>query len=133
MSTSSTWSAARTTASGTVSRCLTPVICSTTSFTDSRCWTLTVVITSMPAVSSSSTSWWRLGLRDPGTLVWASSSTSTTWGRRARTASTSISSKMAPRWVMSRRGTISRSRSWAAVLGRPWVSTNPTTTSVPRS
>ena len=41
MSTSSTWSAARTTASGTVSRCGTPVIFSTTSLSDSRCWTLT--------------------------------------------------------------------------------------------
>ena len=53
MSTSSTWSAARTTASGTVSRCTTPVICSTTSVTDSRCCTLTAEITSMPASSSS--------------------------------------------------------------------------------
>ena len=49
MSTISIWSAARTTASGMVSRCLMPVISSTTSFIDSRCCTLTVEITSMPA------------------------------------------------------------------------------------
>ncbi len=56
MSTSSTCSAARTTASGTVSRCGTPVICWTTSLSDSRCCTLTVLMTSIPAASSSSTS-----------------------------------------------------------------------------
>ena len=126
MSTSSTWSAARTTASGTVSRCLTPVIRSTTSLTDSRCWMLTVVITSMPASSGLVDvlrSAWRGA--SPGTLVWAISSMSTTSGRRARTASMSSSSNVAPRWVMTRRGTISRSRSCAAVLGRPWVSTKP--------
>ena len=49
MSTSSIVSAARTTVSGTVSRCRIPVIEVTTSFSDSRCWMLTVVITSMPA------------------------------------------------------------------------------------
>ncbi len=53
MSTSSTWSAARTMASGTVSRCGTPVIFCTTSFSDSRCWMLTVEMTSMPAASIS--------------------------------------------------------------------------------
>jgi hypothetical protein len=75
MSTSSTWSAARTTASGTVSRCGTPVIFSTTSLRDSRCWMLTAEITSMPASSSSSTSCQRFSLREPGTLVCANSST----------------------------------------------------------
>ena len=94
MSTSSTWSARRTTSSGTVSRCGTPVICSTTSLSDSRCWMLTVEMTSMPASSSSSMSCQRLALREPGTLVWASSSTSATSGLRARTASTSISVKV---------------------------------------
>ena len=34
---------------------------------------------------------------------------------------------------IARRGTTSRSPICAAVFGRPWVSTNPTTTSVPRS
>ena len=53
MSTSSICSAARTIASGTVSRCGTPVIACTTSLSDSRCWTLTVEMTSMPASSSS--------------------------------------------------------------------------------
>ena len=57
----------------------------------------TVVMTSMPASSTSSTSCQRFSLREPGTLVWASSSISATWGRRARTASTSISSKAVPR------------------------------------
>ena len=66
---------------------------STTSLSDSRCWTLSVEITVIPASSSSSTSCQRFSFRDPGTFVWASSSTSATCGRRARTASTSISSK----------------------------------------
>ena len=58
---------------------------------------LTVVMTSMPAASSSSTScgplWWRL----PGTFVCASSSTKATAGLRASTASTSISGNVVPR------------------------------------
>jgi hypothetical protein len=56
MSTSSTWSADRTIASGIFSCCATPVICSTTSLRDSRCWMLTVVMTVIPASSSSATS-----------------------------------------------------------------------------
>jgi len=56
MSTSSTWSAALTTASGTVSRCPTPVIFATTSLSDSRCWMFNVEVTSMPTSSSSSMS-----------------------------------------------------------------------------
>ena len=58
---------------------------------------LTVVMTSIPASSSSSMSCQRLAFRLPGTLVWASSSTRTTSGRRASTASTSISLERAPR------------------------------------
>ena len=88
-------SACRTTASGIVSRCLTPVMRSTTSLSDSRCWMLSVEMTSMPAASSSSTSCQRFALREPGTLVWASSSTSACAGLRARMASTSISSNVA--------------------------------------
>jgi hypothetical protein len=84
---------------------------------------LTVVMTSMPAASSSSTSSQRLALRLPGTLVWANSSTSATAGRRASTASTSSSSKVESRYVNCRRGTSSRSRICAAVLARRWVST----------
>ena len=76
----------------------TPVICSTTSLRLARCWMLTVEITSMPASSSSSTSCQRFSLRLPGTLVCASSSTSTTSGLRARIASTSISSNVWPRY-----------------------------------
>ena len=97
MSTSSTSSAARTMASGTVSRCGTPVIFWTTSFSDSRCWMLTVEMTSMPAASSSCTSCQRLALREPGTLVCANSSTRAISGRRASTASRSISSNSVPR------------------------------------
>jgi hypothetical protein len=44
----------------------TPVMASTTSLSDSRCWTLTVEMTSMPASSSSSTSCHRFSLRSPG-------------------------------------------------------------------
>ncbi len=63
----------------------TPLIRSTTSLSDSRCWMLTVVITSMPASRSSSTSCHRFSFRLPGMLLWASSSTRATAGRRAST------------------------------------------------
>jgi hypothetical protein len=53
----------RTTSSGTVSFCRTPVIDSTRSPSDSRCWMLTVETTSTPAASSSSTSCQRLVAR----------------------------------------------------------------------
>ena len=53
---------------------------------------LTVEMTSMPASSSSNTSWYRFSFRLPGTLVCASSSTNATFGCRASAASTSISS-----------------------------------------
>ena len=59
----------RTTSSGTVSCWRMPVIDSTTSFSDSRCWMFTVVITSMPASSRRLTSCQRLafaGARDVG-------------------------------------------------------------------
>ena len=56
-----------------------------------------------------------------------------TSGRRASTASTSISSNSVSRYSILRRGTTSRSPSCSAVRARPWVSTMPTTTSVPRS
>ena len=68
MSTSSIASARRTTASGIVSRCLAPVMRSTTSLSDSRCWMFSVEITSIPAASSSSTSCQRFGLREPGRI-----------------------------------------------------------------
>jgi hypothetical protein len=47
-------------------------------------------------------------------------------------ASVSISSTTTPRYSTRRRGTISRPSSSPAVSGRPCVSTNPTTRSVPR-
>ena len=55
---------------------------------------LTVEMTSIPASSSSSMSCQRFSWRDPGALVWASSSTSATAGRRASSASRSISSSV---------------------------------------
>ena len=109
MSTSSICSARRTTSSGIVSRCLIPVICSTTSLSDSRCWTFRVEMTVIPASSSSATSCQRFSFREPGTFVCASSSTSATSGRRASSASTSISSSVVPRYSSRRGGTRSRS------------------------
>ena len=94
---------------------------------------MTAEITSMPASSSSATSCQRLEFRDPGTLVCASSSTSAICGLRASTASTSISSKDAPRYSRRFLGTTSSPSIWAAVCGRPCVSANATTTSAPRS
>ncbi len=67
----------------------------------------TVVMTEIPASISSRTSCQRFSWRpEPGTLVWASSSTSATVGFRARTASRSISSKVDPRYstIASRDG-----------------------------
>ena len=83
--------------SGTVSRWVVPVMRETTSFSDSRCWMFTVEITSIPASSSCSTSCQRFSFFEPGALVCAYSSTRTTSGRRARTASRSISCSTAPR------------------------------------
>lgn len=75
---------------------------------------LTVLITSMPASSNSSMSSQRFSWREPGTLVWAISSTSATFGRRARMASMSISVKAAPRYDKWRRGTVSKPSARAA-------------------
>ena len=80
--------------SGTVSCTRTPVMPATTSFRLSRCCTLSVVQTSMPASSSSSTSCQRLGWRGRGApreLECASSSTSSAAGLRASAASRSNS------------------------------------------
>ena len=68
-STSSIWSALRTTQSGTRSRTCAPVMCSTASAMLSRCWMLTVVMTSMPASSSSRTSCQRFRCR-PSRARW---------------------------------------------------------------
>ncbi len=84
---------------------------------------LTVEITSIPAASSSSTSCHRFSFRLPGMLEWASSSINATVGARSRMASTSISSKLVPRYSIRRRGTTSRSLTCSWVLGRAWVST----------
>ncbi len=102
-STSSIWSAERTTQSGTRSRTAIPEIRSTASARLSRCWMFTVVMTEIPASISSSTSCQRFSWRpEPGTLVCASSSTRATVGFRARTASRSISSKVDPRYSATR-------------------------------
>src|SRR5438445_1932046 len=85
----------------------------------------------MPASSSSSTSWKRFGCRLPGAFVCASSSTTTSAGRRARIASMSISSSVWPRYSSRRRGMISSPSSNTWVSWRPCVSTTPTTTSTP--
>src|SRR5882762_11490060 len=65
-------------------------------------------------------------------LVCASSSTSATHGLRARMVSTSISSKAAPLYSISLRGTTSRLATSSPTAFRPWVSTTPITTSSPR-
>ena len=101
MSTSSIVSAARTTASGTVSRCRIPVIEATTSLRDSRCWMFTVVITSMPGRQQGLDVLPALGVtrrlaRGSPALVWASSSTRATSGRRASTAARSSSPTSSP-------------------------------------
>ena len=92
-----------------------------------------VVMTWIPSARMSWTSWYRLGFRLPGTLVWASSSMRATWGFRARTAERSISSRTTPRYSWRRRGTTSSPSISFAVSARPWVSTSPTTTSIPSS
>ena len=131
MSTSSTWSAARTTSSGIVSRWTMPVMRSTTSLIDSRCWMLTE-ITVMPASRSSLTSCQRLALRIRGR-----------WCGRARRPARSGACGRGRRRCPSprtrcpgtrrrRRGRL-RDRRSAPVRARPCVSTKPTTTSVPRS
>ncbi len=127
-----TWSAWEITQSGTVSRTVTPSVCWITSFSDSRCCTFTAQITLIPASMSASTSSQRFRNLEPGTFVCASSSTSATVGRRASTASTSISRSVTPRYSIARVGTLSSPSSNAAVSARPWVSMKPTTTSTPR-
>ena len=75
------------------------------------CWTFTVVMTAMPESRISSTSSHRFACRPEfGTFVWASSSMRATSGRRAMTASTSISSHAASRYWTCLRGTTGRSR-----------------------
>src|SRR5215831_13051023 len=104
-STSSIWPALRTTQSGTRSRTFTPVMCSTSSAMLSRCWMLTVVITSMPAPRMSMTSCQRFSCGpDPGTFVCASSSMRVISGRLRGTASRSISSRWLPRYSTVLRG-----------------------------
>ena len=120
MSTSSICSARRTTSSGTVSCWRTPVIRSTTSLSDLQ--VLHVhrgqhVDARRRAAPRRPASASRCG--DPGALVCASSSTSTTSGVRASTASRSISSNVGRRGRSVRRGSTSRpSSSSAVVAGR---------------
>ena len=87
----------------------------------------------MPASRSSSTSCQRFSFRQPGTLVWASSSTSATSGLAGEDrVEVHLLEARCRGSRRCRRGTTSRSPICAAVLLRPCVSTNPTTTSVPR-
>src|SRR6204780_1819542 len=65
-------------------------------------------------------------------LVCASSSTRATQGLRARIASTSISSKSAPLYSISLRGTASKLETSSITPFRPCVSTTPMTMSSPR-
>ena len=75
---------------------------------------LTVVMTSMPASSSSSTSCQRFSWRLPGTLVWASSSTRATVGPPGEDGVEVHLLEGRRRGSRSgSRGTTSRSRSWA--------------------
>lgn len=126
-------SAERSTLSGTVSRCSLFVMDRTTSFSDSICCTLMVVMTSMPASSRSTTSCQRFSCVHPGMFVWASSSTRATCGRRAMTANRSISLNHMPRYFIQRRGTVSRPLAAFCVALRPWVSNRAMTTSLPSS
>ena len=127
MSTSTTSSAWSNTVSGTVSATRMPVMPPTTSFRLSRCCTLTVVKTSMPASSSSSTSCQRLGWREPGAFECASSSTRISAGlprqRRVEVefADASCRGRRAV-WAAAAPGP----SSMAAVSARPWVSSTPT-------
>ena len=72
----------------------TPVMAATTSLSDSKCCTLTVEMTLIPASNRVSTSSHRLAWRDPGTLVWANSSTNASSQWRSNRASRSSSSKV---------------------------------------
>ena len=95
-STFTTASASRMTRSGTRSFTSSPVADFTTSWTPSRCWTLTAVMTEIPAARRSSTSCHRFSFLPPGAFVCASSSTTATSGFLAITASRSISSRIGP-------------------------------------
>ena len=103
----------------------------TTSLTLSRCCTLSVVQTSMPASSSSTASCQRFGCRAPGAFVCASSSSRSSAGRRASAASRSNSRRLTPRSSAARGASRSRPAARASVSARPWVSSQPITTSVP--
>ena len=126
---SSTWSACSNTRLGMRSRTTTPVSSATRSLRLSRCWMLRVEYTSRPGSSKASTSCQRLARSLPGALLRASSSTSTSWGRRWSTAATSNSSSSTPRWRNRLRGTCSSPSAWRAVSRQPWVSSRPITTS----
>ena len=87
-STSTTSSASSRIRSGKVSRTRTSVSSKIASLRLSRCWTLTVEMTSMPASRTSSMSCQRFSFRIPAAFVCASSSMSASSGARASTAST---------------------------------------------
>ncbi len=132
MSTSTMSSASRSTMSGTVSRTTTPVMRETTSARLSRCWMLSAVQTSMRASSSSSTSCQRLGWRLSGALVWASSSTMISLGRRRERAVEVELLDLAALPAHASCAAGFRGRGSALPFRRAqWVSTRPTTMSTP--
>ena len=104
MSTSTTSSASASSRSGNVSRTSTPVSSATWSLSDSRCWTLTVVNTSMPGLEQLPDVLVALAVLQPRGLEWASSSTRHSSGARARSPGRSISRTEWLRWSTTRRG-----------------------------
>ena len=104
----------------------------TTSLSDSRCWTLTVLSTSMPA-SSSSLDVLPALLRRAGDVGVRQLVDQHDLGPAGEHGVDVELLERRPAVGHGRRGSTSRPSSSAAVCGRPCVSTKPTTTSVPRS
>ena len=95
---------------------------------------MTVEITSMPASSSSSTSCHRFSLREPGHVGVGELVDQRDLGRAGDAPRRRPSPRTsAPRYVDRAAGhDLEVARSAPRCSARPWVSTNPTTTSVPR-
>jgi len=91
-----------------------------------------VEMTSIPASRISPTSCHRFSLREPGTLVCASSSTSTWRGCGEDRVDVHLLEGLVPVLEVPAGHDLEVAH-LGAVLARPWVSTTPTTTSVPRS
>ena len=122
-----TSSAPSNTESGMCSCTAAPVTAPTSSLRLSMFCTFTVAYTSIPALSSSATSWLRWLWRLPALFRCARSSTNTSVGARASTASRSISPSFASAGPARRSSAASR----RAVQACPCGSTTPAATSVP--